>query len=110
VARRMSDIETVRLLYLAVFVGLLVAAFASVGGRYLDLRRSGQRVPMLLYRDMAFLGLMCVPFVMILGARWLDVGPMLAGEMWWVVATSTPAVGALVVWLLFESFVVGKRR
>jgi hypothetical protein len=111
VARRMAEqtAEVAALLFLT-FTGLLIASFVSVGARAVDLHRGGHPIPLLLFRDVLFLGLLAVPFATILSVRAAGVGAQLSGNLAWILVTSGPAILALIVFLLFEAFVVGKRR
>lgn len=109
-ARRMSSVAEVQALFFLTFTALLVACATSVTIRAIDLHRAKEPVPILLYRDLAFLVLLAFPFVAILFVRWQGLGPSLAGDLTWTIVTSTPAVAALVIFLAFEVTVVGRRR
>jgi hypothetical protein len=111
VARRMAEqVAELQAVVFLVFTGLMLASAVSVSARALDLRRSGRRIPLLLFRDVIVFGLLAVPFSAILFVRAMGLGPQLTGDLTWTLVTSTPAITALIVFLLFEGFVVGRRR
>lgn len=109
-ARRMSSVAEVQALFFLTFTALLVACAVSVTVRAIDLRAAKQPVPILLWRDLAFLILLAFPFVAILFARWQGLGPQLVGDLTWTVVTSVPAIAALVLFIAAEILIVGKRR
>lgn len=105
-----SQVAEIQTLLFVVFTGLMGACFLSVALRAIDLRRHGQAIPLLLYRDVGVFGLLAVPFAAILFARASGIGHTLIGNLPWALATGGPAIAALITFLLFEVFVVGKRR
>lgn len=105
-----DDVRALQGAAFVLFTVLAAVCAVTTAVRAADLRRRGIGIPILLVRDVITFALLALPFALILGVRATGRGPMVADSIVWTVVTSVPAITALVIFLAFEAFVVGRRR
>lgn len=91
------------------FVGLLILAFARMLLRAYRQKRSGNRLSLILVRDLTVFGLLGIDFALVLAVRASGLAPIIVGELWWILLTSGIAIIAAAVLAGFELFVIGYR-
>jgi H+/Cl- antiporter ClcA len=90
---------------LGLFLFMLAAAIAILSGRLIRYRRRKQRIPLIAKRDFWFLMGLALPFLGIFFARAFGIKD-LSTNLWWIIATTFCALGAVGVWLYYEVFVI----
>lgn len=103
----MTDVQGI---ILVAFTTLLVVGALSTVARAIDLRRRGRRLPTLLVRDIVVLVGLAWPFVAIAFVRAFALGPLVTGQLWWVLVTSIPPLFAIATYVFYEVAVVGRPR
>lgn len=100
----------INILYLGAFGILVILAIIRILARYVDYRRQGLEVPVLLYRDLfLFLGL-GAPGLITLFLR--SVGIQNVTEQWWypwwVIISGLGFVGGAAYWVYYEYFKIDR--
>lgn len=93
-------------------VGLFIGAVSTLA-RVVFYRANGTKRPRLLTRDVLVYGGLALSFGLIAGVRLLPLEVRLAlttGNVGWALATSVPAVVAMVVYCYFELAVIERVR
>lgn len=102
--------EVISAAILLTFVGLLLIAVISTGGRWIRYHRTGFRRPRLLNRDVVLVIGLAIPFVLILAVRAFDLLPFVTGEdgphLWWLLMTGIPPIIAIAVYDYYELAVI----
>lgn len=96
-------------LFALLFIVLLVLGTGRTIYRLLEYRRASVPVPLILWRDVFSRTGLTVPFALILVVRALGLQPFVAGQTWWIVLTSVPAIFSVGVYAYFEYFIIDKR-
>lgn len=100
----------INLSYLISFVVLVGLAVARIGTRYVDYKRQGLEVPLLLKRDFIFLTGLSLPFVGIFLFRATGVIPQ--REPWavtWTLISGALALAATAIWVYIEYFKIEQK-
>lgn len=92
-----------------VFTGLLVVGSVTTGARALELKRRHLSLPTLLTRDLICWTGLAWPFVAIGFVRAWDLGPLVSGQIPWLLLTGIPPLIAAATYVWFELRVIGKR-
>lgn len=100
--------EDISAVALVLFIVGVLLAFGSTVYRLVRLHRSGIALPRLIWRDATVFGGLTFTFSAIGLHR--AMGLPFADEVWWVVATSSVAVGAVWTYVYYEFLVIGHRR
>ena len=100
--------EALSAVALVLFVLGVLLAFGSTAYRLVRLHRSGIALPRLIWRDAAVFGGLTLTFSAIGLHR--AAGMPFADEAWWVISTSSVAVGAVWIYVYYEFLVIGHRR
>lgn len=94
----------VDLFYLLGFtVGLTLIAI-RLWARIQEYRRAHEKIPWLLWRDVAFFSGLALPFDLILLVRAAGIGPLFRDEIAWSIMIGTPAVIGVWFWFWVEEF------
>lgn len=103
-----STIATINSVIAPIVYVLLALLTVTMGIRIFRHVRSGRKTPLLLARDFA---LFVALVVLIGGAQFARfTGTTLSTQLWWVVLTDLLSVSVLLLWLVVEVGVVGRRR
>ena len=98
----------------AVFVLLLLVGMSSTAVRYLRYRRRSIRPPVLLKRDVALLGGLAVPFVIIAAVRAFALQPFVTAEgdphIWYLLVTGIPPIIGLAIYCWYELVIIERPR
>lgn len=102
--------DIVNFLILAVFLGLLLVSTLSTAARGIRYRRASHPLPRLWGRDIALIGGLTIPFVLIFAARAFSFAPSVAGQLWWSLITGIPPIVGIAVYAYFELFVIEAQK
>jgi hypothetical protein len=92
------------------FVAGVLAGAMTTLGRVAAYRRQGVTLPKLLVRDAIVFTGFSVTIALILMVRALGAGPLVVGQVWWLLATSIPCLVSVFTYLYVEVFVIDQRR
>lgn len=88
-----------------IFVILVVLVIIRIGARYIEYKKEGLDVPILLYRDLLFFLGLGLPFLGILFFRYTGIVP--ADYWWypvWVIGSGLTALLGTAYWVYVEYF------
>lgn len=103
-----SELQLLNTIIFLVFTACLMAGAVRTYVRAAQYRHSGLKIPLILWRDLIFVGGLTLPLMLILGARALGLIQNVINHTWWVLVTSTPALIAVITYGLFEFFIIDK--
>lgn len=86
-------------------IGLAISALSTIR-RAVRFRVMGWRLDDILKRDLAWQLGVGTSMGLILFARAANLGEVVRGQVWWILATSIPAVAGVLVYAYFELFVI----
>lgn len=95
------------------FAGLMVYGAASASARLARYRLAGQAPPKLLWRDVGMIVSWAALIILILAIRalrilgieqilWIDIGPGVVDDAWWVVLTGLLATAGAWIFVVYE--------
>ena len=104
----MNDIANA--IFLVWFVGSLGVIVFRISLRLFHFMRMGLPIPSLLWRDIATMWGLAVPFFGILIFRFKGIVPQQEYGLWWVIPSGMAACIGLTIFAIFEVFVIDDKR